>query len=311
MSIPSEVLWYSLSMQVYYSDTFEIPLPPGHRFPMPKFRMLREQLTTHPQATQFRYAESPRAAVSDIERAHDAGYVAAVLAGTLDAAAQRRIGFPMSAAVVERARRAVGGTTATLSSALTDGAAVHLAGGTHHACRGHGEGYCVFNDVAVAALLARADGRIKRMLVVDLDVHQGNGTADIMQDHDWCYTFSMHAAKNYPFRKVAGDCDIELPDACGDDEYLSTLDAALEHVFAHARPDVVVYTSGADPHVDDTLGRLSLTTSGLVERDRAVYGRCREAGVPYAVTMAGGYGRDMAVTVGIHVNTVVAAASFV
>lgn len=302
-------MWYSFVMQLFYSDTFEIPLPLGHRFPMPKFRLLRERIHATPATEGWVYRESPRAELDDIRRAHDNAYVDSVVGGRLDAAAQRRIGFPMSDAVVERARRAVGGTTAALYAALADGGAVHLAGGTHHACRDHGEGYCVFNDVATAAMHAHARGAIRRALVVDLDVHQGNGTADIMHAHDWCYTFSMHAAKNYPFRKVAGDCDIELTDRCGDDEYLTTLDAALEHVFAHARPDVVFYTSGADAHVDDSIGRLALSTTGLKTRDERVYAHCRAAGVPYAVTMAGGYGRDMQVTVDIHVNTVLAAAA--
>lgn len=294
-------------MQLFYSDTFEIPLPQGHRFPMPKFRMLRESLRQSLPAASARFIESPQAPLPHVRMAHHDTYVDAVLTGTLDAAAERRIGFPWSPAVVERARRAVGGTTATMYAALQDGIAVHLAGGTHHACRGHGEGYCVFNDVATAALVARANGDVRRVLVIDLDVHQGNGTADIMREHEWCYTFSMHGAKNYPFRKIAGDCDVELPDGCGDDEYLATLDVALDHVFAHARPDMVFYTSGADAHQDDTLGRLALTMDGLHERDRRVYRFCKSVGVPIAVTMAGGYGRDIHTTVAIHRNTVLAA----
>ena len=295
---------YIEKVKLFYSDTFEIPLPAGHRFPMPKFRMLRERLRETEGIQSHTFLESPQSALSDIARAHTAAYIQQVVDGTLSAAEQRRVGFPWSPEVVERARRACGATTAALQAALVDGGAVHLAGGTHHACRGHGEGYCVFNDVAVAALAGHANGTIRRALVIDLDVHQGNGTADIMQDHEWCYTFSMHGAKNYPFRKVPGDCDIELADGTGDDEYLTTLETALDYVCAAARPDVVFYTSGADAHVNDSIGRLALTKHGLRTRDRMVFARCHLLGVPFVVTMAGGYGREMNDTVDIHHTTV-------
>lgn len=291
-------------MQLFYSDTFEIPLPQGHRFPMPKFRMLRDRLQQLDALSGHRFHESPLAALEDIQRAHVQNYIEQVVSGTLSSAEQRRIGFPWSEAVVERARRACGATTAALAAALSDGGSIHLAGGTHHACRGHGEGYCVFNDVAVAAYQGHAMGSIRRALVVDLDVHQGNGTADIMTHEEWCYTFSMHGAKNYPFRKIPSDCDIELADGTGDEEYLTTLETALDYVCAAARPDVIFYTSGADAHHNDAIGRLSLTKEGLLERDKMVFARCRALGVPFVVTMAGGYGRDIQDTVDIHVATV-------
>ncbi|MFM2310203.1 MAG: hypothetical protein RLY87_2325 [Chloroflexota bacterium] len=294
-------------MQLFYSDTFEIPLPDGHRFPMPKFRMLRDRLQTREDMSRHVFQESPQASLADIERAHTQTYIEQVVHGTLSSAEQRRIGFPWSPAVVERARRACGATTAALNAALSEGGAVHLAGGTHHACRGHGEGYCVFNDVAVAAYYGYASNSIRRALVVDLDVHQGNGTADIMTTEEWCYTFSMHGAKNYPFRKIPSDCDIELADGTGDDEYLQTLETALDYVCAAARPDVIFYTSGADAHANDSIGRLALTKEGLQARDTMVFARCRSLGVPFVVTMAGGYGREISDTVDIHVATVAAA----
>jgi acetoin utilization deacetylase AcuC-like enzyme len=291
-------------MELYYTDQFEIPLPDGHRFPMPKFRLLRQRVEQFEGIAAHSFHQSPLSPIEDIERAHSPGYISKVVQGTLTPAEQRRIGFPWSSAVVERARRACGGTTAALAAALKSGGAVHLAGGTHHACRSHGEGYCVFNDVAVAAYQARANGMIRRALVVDLDVHQGNGTAEIMTNEEWCYTFSMHAAKNYPFRKVASDCDIDLADATADDEYLETLAPALDHISAVARPDVVFYTSGADAHINDSIGRLALSKEGLAVRDRMVIDLCRKNGIPYVVTMAGGYGRDIHDTIDIHAATV-------
>ncbi len=294
-------------MNLYYSDTFEIPLPLGHRFPMPKFRLLRERLREMNETEMHTFIESPLAALDTVERVHASLYVQQVIDGALSATEQRRIGIPWSAAFVERARRVCGATTAALTAAMNDGGAIHLAGGTHHACRSHGEGYCVFNDVAVAAMDGRSRGIIRRALVVDLDVHQGNGTADIMTGEDWCYSFSMHGAKNYPFRKIPSDCDIEFADGTQDDEYLSTLDTALDFVSAASRPDVVFYTSGADAHENDSIGRLALTKAGLQERDRMVFARCRTLGVPFVVTMAGGYGRDINDTVDIHYVTVMEA----
>jgi acetoin utilization deacetylase AcuC-like enzyme len=179
-----------------------------------------------------------------------------------------------------------------------------LAGGTHHACYGHGEGYCVFNDSAVAALSLHAEGAVRRVLIVDLDVHQGNGSADILRDYEWCYTFSIHGAKNYPFRKIASDCDIALPDQTGDDVYLETLHTALDLVMHAARPDLVIYVSGADAFVGDSLGRLALSKAGLAERDIMVRDTARHHGVPVMVTMAGGYGYNIEDTVDIHYQTV-------
>lgn len=291
-------------MQIFYTDHFVLPIPSGHRFPMQKYRLLREHVQQADWLGGHTLVEPPAADVAQLLRAHSAAYVAQIMDGTLSAAEVRRIGFPWSPQMVERSRRAAGATLAAAHQALHDGVAISLAGGTHHACRGHGEGYCVFNDSAVAAFELQALGLVKRVLVVDLDVHQGNGTAEIMADHEWCYTFSMHGAKNYPFRKVASDCDIALPDGTTDDEYLTTLVAALDHVFHMARPDLVLYVSGADPYEGDSLGRLKLTKQGLASRDALVAQTICAFGVPCVVTMAGGYAYDISESVAIHANTV-------
>ena len=291
-------------MQIFYTDHFVLPIPSTHRFPMQKYRLLREQVQHADWLHGHTLVEPPAAEVTQLLRAHSAVYVTQIMEGTLSAAEVRRIGFPWSPQMVERSRRAAGATMAAAHQALRDGVAISLAGGTHHACVGHGEGYCVFNDSAVTALELHALGLVKRVLVVDLDVHQGNGTADIMADHEWCYTFSMHGAKNYPFRKVASDCDIALPDGTTDDEYLTTLATALDHVFHMARPDLVLYVSGADPYEGDSLGRLKLTKQGLATRDAMVAQMIRSFGVPCVVTMAGGYAYDINDSVAIHANTV-------
>ena len=291
-------------MQIFYTDHFVLPIPAGHRFPMQKYRLLREQVQHADWLHGHTLVEPPAATIPQLLRAHSAAYVTQIMDGTLSAAEVRRIGFPWSPQMVERSCRAAGATLAAAHQALRDGVAISLAGGTHHACTGHGEGYCVFNDSAVAAFELQALGLVKRVLVVDLDVHQGNGTADIMADHEWCYTFSIHGAKNYPFRKVASDCDIALADGTTDDEYLTTLGSALDHVFHVARPDLVIYVSGADPYEGDSLGRLKLTKPGLATRDRMVAQMIRSFGVPCVVTMAGGYAYDINDSVAIHANTV-------
>lgn len=255
----------------------------------------------------------PEAATRDeLLLAHTARYVDAVIDGTLDAREQRRIGFPWSPAMAERARRSVGATIAAMRQALADGVSANLAGGTHHGFPDHGEGYCVFNDVAVAARIARRDAGIERILVVDLDVHQGNGTAKIFEGDDAVFTLSMHAAGNYPFRKERSDLDIELADGTGDTAYLEALDAALDTAFARAQPGLVFYVAGADPYEGDRLGKLTLTIDGLRARDRRVFERVRGvggAGVPCVVTMAGGYCPDVDTIARIHANTLGEAAS--
>jgi acetoin utilization deacetylase AcuC-like enzyme len=212
--------------------------------------------------------------------------------------------------MVERSRRSAGATIEACRAALAEGVGVNLAGGTHHAFRGHGEGYCVFNDAAVAALAMQAEGRALRVAILDCDVHQGNGTAAILADDPTVFTFSIHAAKNFPFRKEASDLDIELPDGAGDTDYLAALEQGVCHALSAAQPDLAIYLAGADPYAGDRLGRLALTKEGLRARDRKVFELCRAASVPVAVVMAGGYSADIADTVDIHFSTVEIAASF-
>jgi acetoin utilization deacetylase AcuC-like enzyme len=301
-------------MIAYHFDAHILPLPSGHPFPVGKYASLRRRLEADPGGITLRAAGA--ASEGELALAHAPGYIADVLDGTLDAARQREIGLPWTPALAERARRSVGATIAAARAALEDGIAASLGGGTHHASADRGSGYCVFNDVAVAARLMQAEWhRRLRMpltvLVVDLDVHQGDGTASIFADDDSVFTFSMHAERNFPFRKSAGDLDIGLPDGCADDAYLGALRPALDEVWrrtAARPPGLAFYVSGADPHEDDRLGRLKLTRAGLRARDEAVLGALRERGVPTAVLMAGGYGRDLETTVDLHLQTLRVAA---
>jgi acetoin utilization deacetylase AcuC-like enzyme len=295
-------------VQAFYSDTFVLPLPETHRFPMAKYRLLRERLIDeHVLALDDLHVPEP-AAWSDLRLAHEAAYVDAVANGTLPAAVERRIGFPWSPEMVERSRRSVGATIAAarivVDPRLAAGVAVNLAGGTHHAFRDRGEGYCVFNDVAVAARTLLRDRRIRRAAVVDCDVHQGNGTAAIFFDDPSVFTFSMHAANNFPFKKEVSDLDVAFADGAGDDEYLSALTTHLPQLLDRHRPDVVFYLAGADPYEGDRLGRLKLTIGGLQARDRLVFDACRRRDLPVVVTMSGGYCPDVETLVTIHVNTV-------
>ncbi|WP_374246280.1 histone deacetylase [Zoogloea sp.] len=290
-------------MKLFYADHFVLPLPPGHRFPMEKYSRLRERLLAsgHFAADDFRVPDA--ATDTELLRAHDAGYVQRVARGTLGHDEIRRIGFPWSAAMVERSRRSAGATLAACRAALAEGWAANLAGGTHHAFRDRGEGFCVFNDAAVAALAMRAEGRVARVAIVDCDVHQGNGTAAILANRADCFTFSIHGARNFPFDKETSDLDVELPDGTGDEPYLAALDDALAVVFRH-QPDLVIYLAGADPFEDDRLGRLKLSKAGLAARDARVLGECRRRSLPVAIAMAGGYARQIDDTVAIHAATI-------
>jgi acetoin utilization deacetylase AcuC-like enzyme len=288
-------------MHIYSTDHFVLPLPSEHRFPMRKYARLRERVAAV-AADSMRVPEP----VTDAElmRVHDPAYVRAVTTGTLDARVQRRIGFPWSGAMVERSRRSVGATVAACRSALESGCGVNLAGGTHHAHRGCGAGFCVFNDAAVAIRTLQAERRIRRALIVDLDVHQGDGTAAIFAGDPSVYTFSIHGRDNYPFAKAASCLDIELADATGDDRYLSTLEIALPRVVASFAPDLAIYLAGADPFADDRLGRLALSKRGLAARDRMVLALLHRRRVPVAVVMAGGYAENIDDVVDIHFATV-------
>jgi acetoin utilization deacetylase AcuC-like enzyme len=293
---------------LYYTDHHEIPLPPGHKFPLEKYRLLRESLM---REGGFHFVPAPLAEPEVIGLAHDAGYVDQFLAGMLSPAAMRRIGFPWSPQLVARSLASVGGTLAATETAMREGWGGTLAGGTHHAFRAEGSGFCVFNDIAVAILWLRREGRARRAAVLDLDVHQGDGTAQIFQHDAAVLTVSVHGQNNFPFRKQRSRIDVELPDGTGDEEYLRVLDRVLPPVLAFA-PEVLFYQSGVDPLAADTLGRLALSHAGLQERDRRVMEAARGAGVPLVITLGGGYARPIEHTVLAHANTFrVALATFV
>jgi acetoin utilization deacetylase AcuC-like enzyme len=298
-------------LHAWSSAAYTFPLPPGHRFPIEKYALLRDAVVAEGLVSPAQLHVPARATIEELARVHTRDYIDRLTSGALTEAELRMLGFPWSPALVERSYRAVGGTLSAARGALRDGVAMNLAGGTHHAFPDHGEGFCVFNDVAVAVRALRAEGSIGRAAIIDLDVHQGNGTHAIFEGDAEIYTFSMHGGRNYPFHKVPGTLDIELPDGTGDEEYLARLEAALPRVLGAGSPDLVIYLAGADPHERDRLGRLRLTFEGLKRRDVMVLQACREVGIPVAITIAGGYGLDIRETVAIHVATARVAGTFV
>lgn len=289
-------------MRFFHPDTPDLPLPPGHRFPRGKYRLLRAKLEGEGVVAPSMLTPSPVASLDDIARAHDPAYVDAVMNGTLSADAQRLIGLPWSEVLAGRARVVVGGALAAAREALANGLSGQLAGGTHHAHRDFGSGFCVFNDLAVTALTLLDEGCVTRIAVVDLDVHQGDGNAAILAGTPRVLVLSVHGERNFPFRKATSDIDIALPDGTGDDAYLAALAPALEQVAAY-RPDLVLYISGADPLASDTLGRLSLTFAGLVARDRMVFEMARRLGAPVSIAIGGGYADPISDTVEAYANT--------
>lgn len=294
-------------MKAFYCDDFVLPLPATHSFPMAKYRLLRECVVADGTIDPAGLGVPAPASRDQLALAHDSLYIDAVFAGTLPPEHQRRIGFPWSPQMVERSRRSVGATIAAARTALSDGVAVNLAGGTHHAFADRGEGYCVFNDVAVAARVLLSDGLVSTpIVIIDCDVHQGNGTASIFRGDPAVFTCSIHGEKNFPFRKEVSDLDVALPDGTGDSAYLEALAAALDTIRALA-PAFIFYIAGADPYGGDRLGRLALTIDGLRRRDEMVFLACR--GIPAAVCMGGGYCPDIATIARIHANTVAEAAS--
>ena len=296
-------------MKVFYSDHFVLPLPEGHRFPMVKYSMLRERVGASGICGPEELRVPSPVSDEEILRAHERAYLRRVLEGTLTRSEMRRIGFPWSERMVERSRRASGGTLGACRAALEEGFAANLAGGTHHAFAGQGEGYCVFNDSAIAARALQAEGLVERVVIVDTDVHQGNGTAAILRGDPTVFTLSIHGAKNFPFRKEESDLDLPLPDGADDGEFLEALEKGLEAALEASRAGLAIYLAGADPYEDDRLGRLSVGKGGLAERDRLVLETCRERGIPAAVTMAGGYAPKVEDTVEIHFRSVERAAS--
>jgi len=288
-------------MKAFYTDHFVLPLPAGHRFPMAKYSMVRQQISQWPDLALI---EAPRASDTELLLAHDPIYVQRVITGTLSPQAQREIGFPWTPDMVERSRRSVGATIAAAQACLTEGISINLAGGTHHAYRDKGSGFCVFNDAVIAARVLQRKTDVQRVAIIDLDVHQGNGTASIVRRDSTIFTLSLHGDKNFPFRKEPSDLDVGLPDGCSDDQYLDALDRALKELDARFEPELLIYLAGADPHEGDRLGRLKLTFAGLKARDLRIYDYARARNLGLAVTMAGGYGHDINNTVRVHVQTI-------
>ena len=285
--------------RLFYCDHYPIPLPVGHKFPLAKYRLLREALEGD---GVYRFEPARPAEPAAVMLAHDPAYVRAFIEGTVDGTIMRRIGFPWSPELVRRTLASVGGTLAAAQNALNTGLGGTLAGGTHHAFRSEGAGFCVFHDIAVAILSLRHAGRLQRAAVVDLDVHQGDGTAVIFHDDPDVLTLSLHCRSNFPFRKQESTIDIEFADGADDGEYLAALDSVLPRVFEF-RPDIIFYQSGVDGLVGDRLGRLALTFDGLRQRDRLVLEACRAAAAPVVITLGGGYADPITRTVEAHANT--------
>jgi acetoin utilization deacetylase AcuC-like enzyme len=297
-------------MKIFYTDIFPIPLPEKHSFPKDKYFLLRmrilEELSDRPVELQVPEPASDE----DILRVHDPDYVCRLSNGELSAKEIRRVGLPWSPEMVQRTRYSVGGTIAACRAALEEGMAVNLGGGTHHAFRDHGQGYCWLNDAAIAARAMQAEGLVRQVLIIDCDVHQGNGTAAILQDDPSVFTFSLHGKNNFPYQKERSDLDVELADGTHDAAYLAALDKGIIRSLENFSADLVIYLAGADPFQEDRFGRLALTKQGLAQRDRLVLRHCFKAGLPAAVTMAGGYARNLKDIVDINFQTIVAALDY-
>jgi len=290
--------------RAWTSARFGVPLPTGHAFPIGKYPAIREAVIARGLIARDAVLEPDRMERWTLLQVHTHEYVAAMLDEGLSPAASRRLGFPWSPELAERSLRTAQATVEAARDALDTGAGINLAGGTHHAFADHGEGYCCFNDVALAVRVLQREGRIRRTVVIDLDVHQGNGTARIFADDPEVYTFSMHGARNFPFRKERSRRDVELDDRTGDAEYLALLDRNLDEVLDDARADLAFYLAGSDPYVGDRFGRLALSMDGLRARDRRVLAACGRRGLPVVLTMAGGYARSLDDIAVIHANTV-------
>ena len=297
-------------MQIFYTDTFPIPLPENHSFPKSKYSLLRMRILDS-QIAQTVDLQIPRPATrEEILRAHDPVYIHRLQNGELSDKEIRRVGLPWSPEIVRRARYSAGATIEACRAALEDGIAVNLGGGTHHAFSDYGQGYCWLNDSVIASRAIQAEGLVKNILIVDCDVHQGNGTAVIVKNDPTIFTFSIHGKNNFPYHKETSDLDIELADGTEDAAYLNALENGLAAFMQNFKADLVIYLAGADPYEDDRFGRLALTKKGLAERDRIVFQNCLAAGLPTAVAMAGGYARNVQDTVDIHFQTVLSALEF-
>lgn len=281
-----------MSLPLVFHPDFVADLPPGHRFPMPKFGKIYQHLIRNGLATLDQFHCPQPATREQLQLVHTPAYVDSYCDGTIDERAMRRIGFPWSLALAHRTCTALGGTLLTVELALQHGLAASCAGGTHHAFADFGSGFCIFNDLAVAARYARSALGVQRVLIVDLDVHQGDGTASILADDADIFTLSLHCGDNFPFRKQTSDLDVELPVGMEDEAYLKTLAATLPDLLSEFRPDLVLYDAGVDPHKDDKLGKLALSDEGLFERDRYVLDQCVTRGLPVACVIGGGYDTD-------------------
>ena len=295
-------------MKAFYTDHFVLPLPAGHRFPMEKYSRLRDLVAVLPEVELL---EAPSATDTQILYAHDPTYLIKVLKGNLSPEEQRKIGFPWSEKMVERSRRSAGASVAAAKIAFNEGIAANLAGGTHHAYRDQGSGFCIFNDAAIAARTLQKEINPKlKIAVVDLDVHQGNGTAAILKNDPSIFTLSIHGKNNFPFTKEQSDLDMDLPDGCDDKNYLYALEAALEELNTRFSVDFIIYLAGADPHEHDRLGKLNLSKNGMQRRDEMVFQYAKEGQIPLALSMAGGYGKNIETTVEIHFQTIQSALKF-
>ena len=295
-------------MKAFYTDHFVLPLPSGHRFPMEKYSRLRNLVS---DLAGVELLAAPAASDTQILYAHDPQYLINIIGGHLSASEQREIGFPWSEKMVERSRRSAGATVAACKTSLTEGVSVNLAGGTHHAYRDMGSGFCVFNDSVIAARALQKEMNPKlKVAIIDLDVHQGNGTASILRNDSSIFTLSIHGEKNFPFKKEVSNLDYGLPDGCDDQAYLQALTHCLDELDSRFKPDSLIFLAGADPHVDDRLGRLNISSEGMRLRDETVLGFALERNLPIALSMAGGYGKEIVSTVNIHFQTIKTALQF-
>ena len=295
-------------MKAFYTDHFVLPLPAGHRFPMEKYSRLRDLASS---LSDLELVEAPPVTDTQILYAHDPSYLIKVIEGKLSPQEQREIGFPWSEKMVERSRRSAGATVAAAKTALREGIAANLAGGTHHAYRDAGSGFCVFNDSAIAArTLQKEISQHLKIAVIDLDVHQGNGTASILQNDDSIFTLSIHGENNFPFKKEESNLDIGLADGCKDETYLQALSASLDQLDTRFKPNCLIFLAGADPHEGDRLGRLKISKDGMRLRDEMVFEYAQGRQLPIAFSMAGGYGKEIDSTVDIHFQTIKTALQF-
>jgi acetoin utilization deacetylase AcuC-like enzyme len=290
------------TLKVFYTDKYRVPLPVGHRFPMTKYRLTREFLLSNNILNESQLYEPNVATEEEILLCHSEDYYESLRTGSIDEKAIRKLGLPWSYDLFLRSLASVGGSLASAKSAMENGVAGNLSGGTHHAFREHGEGYCVFNDFAIVSTYLQQNKLTKKIAIIDLDVHQGNGTSSILKDNKDVFILDMHGEKNYPYEKIQSTIDVRLPDNTNDEQYLSILENKLELVFDF-EPDIVLYLAGVDPLKEDALGRLALTKEGLRERDYMVLNECRKRNIPVSIALGGGYAKPVELTVGCYAQT--------